>query len=395
MLGNREKTEWKAGFYKKLGVVAVSASVLFLSGFFYTCETLGKKVVGDRADKVLQSPNWGGDRFVNPQPLVNDLWGALFGQFSASPHSSPLEPVDTVREDPKKFRSLPSSGFRVTWLGHSSTLLELDGYKILTDPVWAERTSPVSWIGPKRWYSPLINLEDLPKIDFVLISHDHYDHLDHYTISKMKDWDTIFVVPLGVGENLEYWGVDKAKIRELDWWQNVKYKDLEIVSTPARHASGRYLLDNDKKLWSSYALIGPKHRVYFSGDTGLFPGMKKIGEKYGPFDLTMIETGQYDAAWPDWHIGPEQSVIAHQMLKGRILLPIHWGLFSLAFHGWTEPIERVLAKGKEVGAKVLTPRPGESFEPDQDPRFDRWWPNLPWRTGAENPIVSGQLDAEI
>lgn len=368
----------------------ISASVF--SGFFYTCKTLGTQAEGERERIVHASSNWKEDRFVNPQPLVNDIWGALFGVFSASPYSSPKEPISVIHPDPESLAKLPASGLRVTWFGHSSTFLEIDGVRILTDPVWGERTSPLSWIGPKRWYPAPISLERLPKIDLVLISHDHYDHLDFATISKMKDWDTLFVVPLGVGANLEYWGVPKDKIRELDWWQVFEEKGLKIVSTPARHASGRYLLDNDEKFWTSYALIGPEHRVYFSGDTGLFPAMKEIGDKYGPFDLTMIETGQYHRAWPDWHIGPEQSVVAHTLLKGKTMLPIHWGLFSLAYHGWTEPVERVLVKAKQLGARVATPKPGESFEPGSAKTFLPWWPDLPWKTGEEDPIVSGQLN---
>lgn len=353
---------------------------------------MGKRAEGERLIRMQSSPQWKEGQFVNPQPLINDFWAALGSMFRPSPEVDPKGPVPVVYIEKSRFSKLPESGLRVTWFGHSSSLIELDGVRILTDPVWSERTSPSSWIGPKRWYPPLISLEDLPEIDLVLISHDHYDHMDFGTISKLKDRNILFVVPLGLGANLSYWGVPDAKIIELDWWETKKIKDLEIVSTPARHASGRYLLDNDEKLWSSYALIGPKHRVYFSGDTGLFPKMKEIGEKYGPFDLTMIETGQYNQAWPDWHIGPEQAVIAHTQLKGKVLLPIHWGLFALASHGWTEPVERVLEKSKELGVTVITPKPGESAEPDLQKDYIAWWPKLPFKSGKEDPILSSQLE---
>ncbi len=365
---------------------------LSLTSVFYTCKSFGRKADGERLERIEHSSQWKNGQFVNPQPLVNDLVKALWGAWNTSPYVNPEHPIPVVNGNSENFQKLPDSGLRVTWFGHSSTFLEIDGVSILTDPIWAERTSPFDWIGPKRWYAPPIALKDLPKIDLVLISHDHYDHLDLETISKMKDWDTVFVVPLGVGANLVYWGIPESKIKEMDWWQSFRHKDVEIISTPARHASGRYLLDNDEKLWSGYALVGPKHRVYFSGDTGLFPAMKDIGNKYGPFDLTMIETGQYHEAWPDWHIGPEQALIAHQMVKGKIMLPIHWGLFALAYHSWTEPIERVLVKAKELNVSVITPKPGESAEPDLRQKYYRWWPELPWKTGAENPIVSGQLD---
>jgi L-ascorbate metabolism protein UlaG (beta-lactamase superfamily) len=167
---------------------------------------------------------------------------------------------------------------------------------------------------------------------------------------------------------------------------------LDIVCTPSRHASGRTLIDKDKTLWASWALIGPQHRVYFSGDTGLFPAMKDIGERLGPFDVTMIEVGQYDRAWPDWHIGPEQAVRAHQLLRGRVLLPVHWGLFGLAYHGWTEPVERVLAAAGRMGETVIMPKPGQGIEPGAPPAFERWWPDVPWKTAEQAPIVSSQVD---
>lgn len=374
-------------------LVPILISIL-VGSFFYTCQALGKQAEGERFIRMQGSPQWKEGQFVNPQPLINDFWRAIGSMFHPSADVTPKDPVPVVFVEKSRFSKFPESGLRVTWFGHSSSLIELDGVRILTDPVWSDRTSPSSWIGPKRWYPPLISLEDLPEIDLVLISHDHYDHMDFGTISKLKDRNTLFVVPLGLGANLSHWGVPEEKIVELDWWESKKIKDLEIVSTPARHASGRYLLDNDEKLWSSYALLGPKHRVYFSGDTGLFPKMKEIGAKYGPFDLTMIETGQYNQAWPDWHIGPEQAVIAHTQLRGKVLLPIHWGLFALASHGWTEPVERVLEKSKELGVTVITPKPGESLEPDLQKDYIAWWPKLPFNSSKEDPIVSSQLEED-
>jgi L-ascorbate metabolism protein UlaG (beta-lactamase superfamily) len=244
---------------------------------------------------------------------------------------------------------------------------------------------------PERWYPPPIALRDLPAIDAVVISHDHYDHLDYATIVALKNWHTKFIVPLGVGAHLAYWGVPERNIIELDWWQHVLVAGLEIVCTPARHASGRTLFDKDAKLWAGYAFVGATHRMFFSGDTGLFSALKEIGARLGPFDVTSIEIGQYNRAWPDWHIGPEQAVTAHRWLRGRRLLPVHWGLLTLAYHGWTEPIERVLAEAHTEGVSVLTPKPGESFEPDSAPLFEAWWPSLPWQTAAQDPIHSGHV----
>ena len=225
----------------------------------------------------------------------------------------------------------------------------------------------------------------------MVISHDHYDHLDYTTLSAMKDWDTRFVVPLGVGAHLAYWGVPEARIVELDWWESTHVGTLEIVCTPTRHASGRTLFDKDATLWSGWALRGPAHRAFFSGDTGLFPALRDIGARLGPFDVSLLEVGQYGSGWPDWHMGPEQAVMAHQMLQARVLLPIHWALLTLAFHGWTEPIERTVVAAQAAGVTLAMPRPGESFEPDALRGPSRWWPEVPWQSAAQSPIVSSQM----
>lgn len=354
---------------------------------------IGHGASGDRLERMQASAQWDGDGFENPQPLWNDGWGMVTEAFSSSDQSSPDEALAFDSGDLTRFAQPPPTGLRVTWLGHSTLLVEIDGTRVLTDPVWGPRTSPLSWAGPGRFYPPPIPLIELPAIDVVLISHDHYDHLDYPTIDAIKHWDTTFVVPLGVGAHLEYWGVPVDHIVELDWWQRTRVGTLDIECAPARHASGRQLFDQNATLWAGYALLGDEHRVFFSGDTGLFPGMTEIGEKLGPFDLTMIEAGAYGQAWPDWHIGPEQAVRAHQMLRGEIMLPIHWGLFDLAYHGWTEPIERTLVAAAAAGVVVAAPRPGQSFEPEALGPIERWWPTVLWRTAKEYPIVSTGVDS--
>jgi L-ascorbate metabolism protein UlaG (beta-lactamase superfamily) len=372
-----------------LGALAVIA----LAGIAADAWTaLGRSAAGARRARMERSPQWKEGHFENPQPLVNDAWGSISAMFDPSPEVGPARPPPTVEGDRQRFEHPPATGLRVTWLGHSSTLVEIDGHRVLTDPMWSERASPLGWAGPRRWYVPPIALGELPPVDAVVISHDHYDHLDQPTLTAMKDWDTTFIVPLGVGAHLAYWGVPETRIIELDWWERTQVRGLEIVATPARHASGRTGIDKDATLWAGYALIGPRHRAYFSGDTGLFPAMKDIGARLGPFDVTMIEIGQYHSAWPDWHIGPEQAVLAHGLVRGRVMLPVHWGLFSLAAHGWTEPIERVLAAAGSTGATVVVPKPGQGIEPDALVAPERWWPQLPWKTAAQDPIVSTQLD---
>ena len=352
---------------------------------------LGHRAQGARRERMRSSPQWQSTKFENPQPLVNDIVGGLFAISDASEVSVPPKIVPVERPPRDRFGAAPPSGLRITRMGHSTALIEIGGARVLIDPVWSTRPSPLPAVGPSRWYAPVVALDSLPPIDVVLISHDHYDHLDMPTVVALAKTRARFVVPLGVGAHLEYWGVRADRIAELDWWDSTRVGTLTVHSTPARHASGRMLIDNDATLWSGFAIVGAAHRVYYSGDTGLFPAMRDIGERLGPFDCTLIEVGQYHRAWPDWHIGPEQAVEAHVLVRGRVFLPVHWGLFRLAYHGWTEPIERVTAAAALRGVTVATPRPGQSVEPTLPLRTSRWWPSLPWETASQHPIVSTQL----
>jgi len=362
---------------------------LVTSAFLITgYSSFGKSPSGERLSKIKQSPQWHDGKFENPQPIWSDMKSAMMQSFRASPDATPQQAIPVITNVKAALAQPLHRDLRVTWLGHSTSLIEVDGTRILIDPVWSERTSPVSWLGPKRWYKPLIQLADLPHIDAVLISHDHYDHLDRATIEAMKDWNTQFLVPLGVGAHLEYWGVPASKITEMDWWDSTQVNDIDVVATPARHASGRLIPQSNKTLWSGFALIGPAHRVYYSGDTGYFPGFKDIGSWLGPFDVTLIETGQYNPFWPDWHLGPEQAVRAHQEVRGEVMIPVHWGLFELAPHSWTEPAERVLAAAKSAGVIVNMPKPGESIEPIQHTTVEKWWPHTEWKMASLSPIIA-------
>lgn len=351
---------------------------------------------GARLARIHASPEWQAGAFENTQPMWTSA-SVMLGQiFDKQPLGSPDSPLPIHELDRSRFLAPPEDGLRVTWLGHSTLLVELDGFTLLTDPVWGARCSPVRFAGPERWYAPPLPLAELPELDAILISHDHYDHLDYPTIAALASREVPFIVPLGVGAHLESWGVPPTRITELDWWQETKVEGhsavpLRVVMTPARHASGRHVFDQMRTLWASYAILGPTHRAYFSGDTGLFPALRDIGARYGPFDVTMIEVGAYGQGWPDWHLGPEQALEAHAWVRGKVLLPVHWGLFDLAYHGWTEPIERVMAARKD--ATVVTPRPGEPVSPLSPRPPERWWPEAPWRTAAEYPIVATDVDS--
>ncbi|MEZ4385003.1 MAG: MBL fold metallo-hydrolase [Nannocystaceae bacterium] len=356
---------------------------------------LGVPSEGARLARLEASPQWRGGRFRPPLPkqqgsMLEILRGALTGDQIRAPQGD--DDIPRVTPSAEALARPPASGLRLTWLGHSSFLVDVDGARILTDPVWGERASPFTYLGPARFYPPLIPLAELPPIDAVVISHDHYDHLDEPTIRALAG-RTRFVVPLGIGADLEYWGVPAADIVELDWWERATVGDagVELVATPARHFSGRGLTDADQTLCSGWALLGPAHRVYYSGDTAMFDGFAEIGARLGPFDATLVESGAYSGLWADVHLGPEQAVAAHVAARGRLFIPVHWGTFNLASHAWTEPAERALVAAERAGVALAIPRPGESVEPANPPPVERWWPAIPWETAAQAPVVSSGL----
>lgn len=264
-------------------------------------------------------------------------------------------------------------------LGHSTVLLKLRGRFFITDPVFAERASPVQWAGPLRFHAPPLSLEELPPLTAVILSHDHFDHLDEQTIRQLAPRTGLFLTPLGVGDLLISWGVPAAKVRQLDWWQEIEVEGIRLVATPAQHFSGRGLFDSNRRLWASWVVMDEALRLFFSGDTGYFDGFRRIGERYGPFDLTLIETGAYNLAWPNVHMQPEQSLQAHLDLRGRWLLPIHNGTFDLSIHGWQEPFERIVALASQAQVRLSTPQMGERVSLDSPHEGQNWWQPRPVR----------------
>lgn len=359
-----------------------------------TRKATGKRATGARLEAMKASPNWRDGKFVNSldnsEPSVLAALGKWMRGAANTVPDAPLPVVERVASD---FDVAPGSGLRVTWLGHSTFLVEIDGYRVLVDPVWSERPSPFTWAGPRRFHRQPLSIDALPPIDAVLISHDHFDHLDLRTVQALNARVPLYVVPLGVGAHLEYWGVEPDRVVERDWWGELSLGDLSLTATPARHFSGRSLVmtDRGQTLWCGWVIAGPKHRVYFSGDTGMFPGFATIGERLGPFDAVLIEIGAYDQLWADFHIGPEQAVEARLALDSGLFIPVHWGTFALAMHAWTEPVERVLAAAEKAGVPLAVPRPGESIEPATPPELTRWWPEIPWQGADEAPVVSSGL----
>ena len=360
--------------------------------------SLGKRADGLRLERMRSSKLWQGDGFRNIHPIRPGLRDPAvkmpsIGDFlcggerrapeSELPAASPLE----------LWRKRPQSGLRVTWLGHSTVLIEIDGRRVLTDPVWGPRASPSRLIGPKRFQPVPVALKSLPSIDLVVISHDHYDHLDYPTIRAMAKIDTMFVTSLGVGAHLEAWGVRPERIAELDWWESFSLpgSDLTITAAPSQHFSGRHIGDRNATLWSSMVIRSSNHRVFFSGDTGLTDEYRTIAEKLGPFDLTMLEIGAFHPAWGDIHLGPDNAVEALSLLGGGNFLPVHWGTFALAMHEWDQPIERVLELERQGGFRLLAPRLGEAIEPAHDHRITPWWRAIDSRSMADDlRLVEGQ-----
>lgn len=362
------------------GVTALAAAGAAALAFARSTEWLrafGGSPEGERLARVRSSPRWKDGRFRNRVPTVtvapSRILETLRRHVRGDEVRYPTRPIPVVSRSRADFETPPATGLRVTWLGHATALVEIDGARILTDPVWSERVSPSEWIGPRRFFAPPLPLEELPPIDAVLVSHDHYDHLDMRTIEPLAERGARFFVPLGVGAHLEAWGVAPSRIEELDWDESRLVGGVTATLAPARHFSGRGFTDRDVTLWGSWVVAGPEHRVYYSGDSGYFDGFREIGAAYGPFDAALMSLASYGPTWPHVHMTPEELVRAHVEIGGGIFLPVHWATFNLAFHDWNEPILRASVAAAAAGVTLLAPRPGESVEPTASPQIPDWW----------------------
>ncbi|MEV1052999.1 MBL fold metallo-hydrolase [Streptomyces sp. NPDC049887] len=366
-------------------------------------------------ERIRRSPHFADGVFQNPvgartRPSGSTLeFAKIYFRKEARRRRGPAAPIPVHPTTLEDLAGPPASGLRLTWMGHSSVLAEIDGRRVLFDPVWGRRCSPFAFVGPKRLHAVPLPLAALGPVDVVVISHDHYDHLDLPSIRALASTDTIFAVPLGVGAHLERWGVAESRLRELDWHESTQVDGLRLTAAPARHFCGRGLRNQQHTLWASWAVEGPSgHRIYHSGDTGYFPGFQDIGREHGPFDATMIQIGAYSEYWPDIHMTPAEGVQAHLDLQGGqpsgVMLPIHWGTFNLALHGWAEPGEWTKDAADEVGQAVALPRPGEPFEPAGELPADAWWRAVshpiahhPWRRPepAGSPDEASRRDLDL
>lgn len=345
-----------------IAIVVILLLVLFLSIY----PVFGGKPGEQTLSRMKQSPHYSNGKFENVLPSAMSMslrenLGLLMEFARGNKLASPEKELTVMPLHPQSLRGKDAGQApKVTWFGHSALLLELDGKKLLLDPMLGRAPSPVPWIGGKRFSSSLpIEIEELPAIDAVLLSHDHYDHLDYGSIKRLKDKVGRFFVPLGVAAHLERWGVAPDRIEEFHWWEETVWEGIHMACTPARHFSGRGLTGRNGTLWCSWVLHGREARIFFSGDSGYGPHFRQIGEQYGPFDLTLMECGQYDNRWAAIHMMPEESVQAHLDVKGDVMIPIHWGAFRLAMHDWRDPAERALKKARELRTKLATPRIGE------------------------------------
>jgi L-ascorbate metabolism protein UlaG (beta-lactamase superfamily) len=353
---------------------------LTIIAFMKISPEFGGSLSKEQKEEFEQLAHYKEGKFINTEPFslkmdCHTVTAMLKETIKSHPHIKPEKNIAVVKFDVTTINKNLDKKARITWLGHSSFLIEIEGKTILIDPMFSDYAAPHKFLGRKRYNSEMsFDVEDLKTIDAVVISHDHYDHLDYPTIKKIKDKVKHVIVPLGVGVHFKKWGVSEDIIQELDWWDETTLGGLKIAFTPSRHSSGRALSDQSSTLWGSWCFIGSDQKIFFSGDGGYGKHFKEIGNKYGPFDFGMIECGQYDKLWAGMHMVPEESVQAGVDLQASTIMPIHWGCFTLANHTWVEPVQRFKKKAEELGKNIATPEIGESILlKSTNYPFSEWW----------------------
>jgi L-ascorbate metabolism protein UlaG (beta-lactamase superfamily) len=321
--------------------------------------------------RVAPSPQWRDGKFHNrvPARTLTQPAGSMLSSFMRDrERRKPRLPIPLAASS-----HATTQGLHITWHGHSTALVEINGDRVLFDPVWSERCSPSHLVGPRRLHEPPVEIYELPSLAAIVISHDHYDHLDLPSVRELARTSTApFVVPLGVGAHFARWGIPPERVIELDWDESITVAGLTLTATEARHFSGRGL-SRDETLWASWVVAGHGRKVFYTGDSGYFDGYAEIGAAHGPFDATLMQIGAYGDGWPDIHMTPEDAVRAHRAVRGDLLIPLHWGTFVLAFHDWSEPADRLWSEAKAEGVTLAVPRPGERVDVDAPPAVDGWW----------------------
>ena len=355
--------------------------ILSLGGFMLTsCSTFGSRPKNFDMSGIERSPNFDKDekKFVNRRAnIIKEMKknGFSFKMIKdwmvGGDRTFPDHKLPEVIPDMEEFLR-PSNEAKFIWFGHSSFLMNINAKMILVDPVFSNSAAPVGFM-VKRFQKAVLDLADLPKIDFIVISHDHYDHLDMKTVKFFAETDAQFITPLGVGSHLKSWGIGESRITELDWWQSTVRDGIDFIATPAQHFSGRTGFNDNETLWASWVIKTKDQRIYFSGDSGYDTHFKDIGDKYGPFDIAFIENGQYNKSWEAVHMMPDQAAQAYFDLKANMFFPIHWGMFELAMHSWFDPIVQIDKLSQEKGINLITPKIGESITLTKEVKTTKWW----------------------
>lgn len=371
----------KRFFKMTLLIIGSLIVVLLLTSYIFikTAPQFGAKDKNKKTSRVLNSTNYKDGAFHNIEDttVMTEFKLSSLKEYFNKKGKAPHKPVPIERPGRSLFSKNTDSTTKITWFGHSTVLLEISEKRIFIDPMFGDVPAPHKKLGPKKYFSELpVAIDSIPYIDAVLISHDHYDHLDYNTIIQLKDKVGKFYVPLGVDAHLRAWGIDDAFITDLDWWDETNLDDLSIIATPARHFSGRKPGDRNSTQWCSYVIKSNTSSLYYSGDSGYGIHFKEIGDKYGPFDYTFLECGQYNEQWSQIHMMPEEVVQANTDLQGKQVIPIHWGAFTLALHTWTNPIERLIAEASQKQTIILTPKIGESIIQGNHTGYTSWWNDL-------------------